>query len=272
MIYGGIYNNVGRKGQNFGRLIGGLSSSSSSSGSIVPPLTDIDPTIDGMIISGGMAQFDGISDDILIADGDHINATDMAAGCLWNIWVLPDALNTLMPLFWKDGEYKIELNASNKFAAYVYDAEGDYKGEILDAAVVNPALWHNLQVYWDGSDITMRLLVNGPPDTATTSDNSGVFGTWTATSNDLYIGKENANFAAGAMRGAVINAEDVNTFVYASIMKMIVTYRSSEDGSYPDYIQQYVGYFGGTEANISLYASLQSDATDDTGLNTLVSQ
>ena len=273
MIYGGIYNNVGRKGLNIGRLMGGLSSGSSGSpsGAPVPAHSDLDPVISNMIIADGQAQLDGVSDDIMIANGDHIDATDLAAGCMWNIWVLPDALSALFPIYWMDGEYKIELNASNQFAAYIYDAEGDYLGEILDQAVVNPSLWHNLQVYWDGSTITMRMSVNNSTlFTATTSDNSGVFGTWTAGSNALYMGKENANFAAGAIRGAVIIAEDINLLAYSPITKGVIKTRSAVDNSYPDFLQAYTGFLGGSAAAVSLYASLQADATDDTGLNTLV--
>jgi hypothetical protein len=280
-MFGGLSNLLGFKGRrldpNAGALTiaGGRSMGFGINGKpideILTPLTDVDPVNEEMTVADGYALFAGVTDDILIADGDHLDATDLGAGAMWNIWVQPDALGSIFPAMWKDGEYKLEMNASNKFAFYVYDAEGDYVGMVMDTAITNPALWYNIQAFWDGSAITMQTYSQTTGIvTAATADDSGVFGTWTANANDLYIGKENANFAAGKMRGAVILSEDVNLLGRPTTLKSVVRAYSGINNSLPSFNNFYTYYNLAAPTSVSLWASLQLDAVDDSGLNTLV--
>jgi hypothetical protein len=218
----------------------------------------------------GFCQFDGIDNWLRVPNDASINGDTLSGGFVAITSVLIGALGVVNPIFWKDGEYECYIDASNKIIFKVYDAEGDWIQAELDAAVVTTNSWASIVCVFTGSAVEVYSYVNQTHNTAYTETSSGVFGTLTDASNDLYFGYNGSDYYTGGLLGVGIIGEDLDgygTGYQTILLDNLLFAMILENGNLAFWESVYEQIAGIPCTTTQLWCPLITDFIDQTGNN-----
>ena len=209
---------------------------------------DLDPPIinnDDFQFSNGFAEYDGIDDDLAILNTpvaiDHLSGVGMSGGFTLNATANRSNEGVEFPIFYKPGEYLFGINAANKLYGYVYDAEGDYIGQVMDDPLVGTNNPVGCQMTFDGtSTITLKAKwAENSALTVSSADNSGVFGGMNeGGSSPFYTGRSAGDWAPGYILGAVVVKKHFENYLSSALaltMRELLLHHSTNYNSFLNY-------------------------------------
>ena len=209
---------------------------------------DLDPPIinnDDFQFSNGFAEYDGIDDDLAILNTpvaiDHLSGVGMSGGFTLNATANRSNEGVEFPIFYKPGEYLFGINAANKLYGYVYDAEGDYIGQVMDDPLVGTNNPVGCQMTFDGtSTITLKAKwAENSALTVSSADNSGVFGGMNeGGSSPFYTGRSAGDWAPGYILGAVVVKKHFENYLSSNLaltMRELLLHHSTNYNSFLNY-------------------------------------
>jgi hypothetical protein len=238
---------------------------------------------DDFQLTNGFANFDGIDDDLRIANTpfaiDHLSGVRMSSGFTLNATALRLNEGVEFPIFYKPGEYLFGINAANKLYGYVYDAEGDYIGMVMDSALVGTNNFVGCQMTFDGTS-TITLKASWAENSvliASSADNSGVFGGMNEGGSDpFYTGRSSGDWAPGYIIGAVVINKHFENYLSSPLaitMRNLLLYHSTSfnsqinfGGGFYQFVLNHIQLTGGAGIlqNIASWKYLQSNFHDYT--------